>query len=319
MTSYAFRRLLIAIPTVFLIVGLSFVLMHTAPGGPFDADAALEPAVIANLRAAYDLDKPLLEQFVIYAGRAMRGEFGPSIVYPDRTVTQIIATGLPVSLRLGLTAITLATLIGGTLGIVGALKRNSATDYAVMTVAMTGIAVPSFVLAPLLTLLFGVTLRLLPIATLEPSGSLARSYPWLGPYVPYIMPVIALMLPQVAVIARLSRAAMIEVLNQAYIRTARAKGLTENRVVTRHALRAALLPVVSYLGPAVASVVTGAVVVEQIFQLPGMGRFFIQGALNRDYPVVLGIVIVFAGAVVLMNLVVDLLYGVLDPKVRVDQ
>jgi oligopeptide transport system permease protein len=316
MTSYALRRLLLAIPTVILIVGLSFVLMHTAPGGPFDADAALEPQVIENLKAAYDLDKPLAQQFVIYVGHVLRGEFGPSIVYPDRTVTQLIATGLPVSLRLGLSAVTLATLIGGLMGIIAALKRNTATDYAVMGVAMTGIAVPSFVLAPLLTLLFGVTLRILPIATLEPGGSLARDMPWLAPITPYILPVIALTLPQIAVISRLARAAMIEVLNQAYIRTARAKGLSERRVVVRHALKAALLPVVSYLGPAVASVVTGAVVVEQIFQLPGMGRFFIQGALNRDYPVVLGIVIVFAGAVVLMNLIVDLIYGLLDPKVR---
>jgi oligopeptide transport system permease protein len=318
MTAYAFRRLLIAIPTVALIVALSFVLMHTAPGGPFDADAALEPAVLANLKAAYDLDKPLVQQFAIYLGRVLRGEFGPSIVYPDRTVTRIIATGLPVSLRLGLSAIVLATLIGGTLGIVAALKRNSVADHAVMAVAMTGIAVPSFVLAPLLTLFFGVGLRLLPIATLEPSGSLARSLPWLAPATPYILPVIALALPQIAVISRLARASMIEVLTQPYIRTARAKGLSEPRVVLRHALKAALLPVVSYLGPAIAGIVTGAVVVEQIFQLPGMGRYFVQGALNRDYPVVLGIVIVFAGAVVTMNLIVDLLYGLLDPKVKFD-
>jgi oligopeptide transport system permease protein len=318
MTAYAIRRLLIAVPTVFLIVALSFVLMHTAPGGPFDDDANLEPQVIANLKAAYDLDKPLPEQFVRYVARVAQGDFGPSIVYPERTVTQLIATGLPVSLRLGLTALFLATVIGGLMGIVAALKRNTAADYTVMGVAMTGIAVPSFVLAPLLTLLFGVILKVLPIATLEPAGALARSYPALAPITPYILPVIALTLPQIAVISRLARAAMIEVLTQAYIRTARAKGLSEQRVIGRHALKAALLPVVSYLGPAIASIVTGAVVVEQIFQLPGMGRFFIQGAINRDYPVVLGCVIVFAGAVVIMNLVVDLLYGVLDPKVKYD-
>jgi oligopeptide transport system permease protein len=318
MLSYALKRLGIAAPTLFIVVSLSFFLMHLAPGGPFDADANLEPQVIENLKAAYDLDKPVAQQYIIYVGRVLKGDFGPSIIYQDRSVTQLIATGLPVSLRVGLSAIFIAALIGISLGITAALNQNKLTDYAVMGAAMTGIAVPSFVLAPLMTLIFGVILQMLPIATLEPSGSLAREFPALAGATPYILPVIALAIPQIAVISRLTRGAMIEVLRQNYIRTARAKGLNEKRVVWRHAMQAGLLPVVSYLGPAIAGIVTGAVVVESIFQLPGMGRFFIQGAINRDYPLVLGIVIIFATAIILMNLLVDLLYGLLDPKVKLD-
>jgi len=317
MTSYAVRRLLIAAPTLFLIVTLSFFLMHLAPGGPFDDDASLEPEVIANLQAAYDLDKPVIVQYGLYLGKVFRGDFGPSIIYIDRTVTELLTIGLPVSLKLGLSAMFLAIVIGGSLGILAALRQNSSTDYAVMSVAMTGIAVPSFVMAPLMSLLFGVILKVLPVATLEPRGVLAEALPTLAPITPYILPVIALALPQVAILARLTRGAMIETLRQNYIRTARAKGLRQRDVVWTHALKAAALPVVSYLGPAAASVVTGSVVIEQIFQLPGMGRFFIQGAINRDYPLVLGIVIVYAVAVILLNLIVDLIYGVLDPKVKV--
>lgn len=317
MTSYALRRLLIAAPTMFLIVTLSFFMMHLAPGGPFDADASLEPEVIANLEAAYDLDKPVLIQYVLYLGKIAQGDFGPSIVYIDRTVTELLAIGLPVSLKLGVSALLLAFLIGGSLGIIAALRKNSSTDYAVMGVAMTGIAVPSFVMAPLMSLIFGVILQLLPVASLEPRGSLAESLPLLAPITPYIMPVIALALPQIAILARLTRGSMIETLRQNYIRTARAKGIAQGQIVWTHALRAAALPVVTYLGPAAASVITGSVVVEQIFQLPGMGRFFIQGAINRDYPLVLGIVIVYALAVILLNLIVDLMYGLLDPKVKV--
>ncbi|MDG2320327.1 MAG: ABC transporter permease subunit [Rhodospirillaceae bacterium] len=316
MTSFALRRLLIAAPTLFIIITLSFFLMHWAPGGPFDAEASLEPEVIANLQAAYDLDKPVAIQYGLYLGKVLRGDFGPSIVYIDRTVSELLAIGLPVSLRLGLSAMLLAILIGGSFGILAALKKNSSADYAVMSMAMTGIAVPSFVMAPLMSLIFGVILKILPVATLEPRGSLAEAIPALAPITPYIMPVIALALPQIAILARLTRGSMIETLRQNYIRTARAKGLASRNVVWAHALKAAALPVVSYLGPAVASVVTGSIVIEQIFQLPGMGRFFIQGALNRDYPLVLGIVIVYAVAVIILNMIVDLLYGVLDPKVK---
>ena len=316
MISFAMRRVLIAAPTLFIIITLSFFLMHWAPGGPFDAEASLEPEVIANLQAAYDLDKPVAIQYGLYLGKVLRGDFGPSIVYIDRTVSELLAIGLPVSLRLGLSAMLLAILIGGSFGILAALRKNSSADYAVMSMAMTGIAVPSFVMAPLMSLIFGVILKILPVATLEPRGSLAEAIPALAPITPYIMPVIALALPQIAILARLTRGSMIETLRQNYIRTARAKGLASRNVVWAHALKAAALPVVSYLGPAVASVVTGSIVIEQIFQLPGMGRFFIQGALNRDYPLVLGIVIVYAVGVIILNMIVDLLYGVLDPKVK---
>ena len=318
MTGYALRRLLVAAPTLFLIISLSFFLMHLAPGGPFDADASLEPEVIANLQAAYDLDKPVVVQYGLYLGKVAQGDFGPSIIYVDRTVTELLSIGLPVSLKLGLSAMVLAILIGGSLGVLAALRQNTSADYAVMSMAMTGIAVPSFVMAPLMSLIFGVILKILPVATLEPRGSLAEALPTLAPLTPYIMPVIALALPQIAILARLTRGAMIETLRQNYIRTARAKGLATSNVVWTHAMKAAALPVVSYLGPAVASVVTGSIVIEQIFQLPGMGRFFIQGALNRDYPLVLGIVIVYAVAVIILNLIVDLLYGLLDPKVKVE-
>lgn len=317
MTAYAVRRLLIAAPTLFLIVTLSFFLMHLAPGGPFDDDASLEPEVLANLQAAYDLDKPVVVQYGLYLKKVAQGDFGPSIIYIDRTVTELLNIGLPVSLKLGLAAMALALIVGAPLGIIAAMRQNSSADYAVMSVAMTGIAVPSFVMAPLMSLLFGVILKILPVASLEPRGALAEAVPALAPLTPYIMPVIALALPQIAILARLTRGSMIETLRQNYIRTARAKGLTERNVVWAHALKAAALPVVSYLGPAAASVVTGSIVIEQIFQLPGMGRFFIQGAINRDYPLVLGIVIVYALAVIILNLLVDLIYGLLDPKVKV--
>lgn len=318
MTSYALRRLIIAAPTLFMIVTLSFFMMHLAPGGPFDAEASLEPEVIANLEAAYDLDKPIIVQYGFYLGKVARGDFGPSIVYIDRTVTELLTIGLPISLRLGLSAMILALAVGGSLGVIAALRRNSSTDYAVMGVAMTGIAVPSFVMAPLMSLLFGVVLKILPVASLEPRGGLAEALPMLAPITPYILPVVALALPQIAILARLTRGAMIETLRQNYIRTARAKGLGQRNVVWTHALKSASLPVISYLGPAAASILTGSVVIEQIFQLPGMGRFFIQGAINRDYPLVLGIVVVYALAVILLNLIVDLMYGLLDPKVKVE-
>jgi oligopeptide transport system permease protein len=305
MGQFILKRLLVAIPTIFVIITLSFFLARVAPGGPFDADAALEPEIRANLEAAYGLDKPLFVQYVTYLGNIVQGDLGPSVIYKDYTVNELIGIGLPVSLQLGLISILVALAFGGVLGIIAALRQNSWVDYSVMAVAMTGIAVPSFVVAPILTLFLGLYLNWLPIAGWN-DGALANM----------VLPVVALALPQVAILARLTRGGMIEVLRSNYVRTARAKGLSEMKVVWRHALRSALLPIVSYLGPAIAGIVTGAVVVEQIFSLPGMGRYFIQGALNRDYTLVLGIVIVFAAAVVLMNLVADILYSWLDPKVR---
>jgi len=303
MTSYVLRRMLVAIPTIFIIIALSFLLMYSAPGGPFDSDAMLEPEILRNLERAYNLDKPVYQQFLIYVGNVLSGDLGPSIIYKDYTVTELLATGLPVSISLGLKAIVIAFTLGTFFGIVAALNQNSAFDYSVMSLAMTGVAVPNFVWAPVMTLFFGIYLSLLPVAGW---GGLRHQ----------VLPVFALALPQVAMIARLMRGSMIEVLRSNYIRTARAKGMRERRVVTRHALRAAILPLVSYLGPHIAGVVTGSVIIEQIFNLPGIGRYFIQGALNRDYPLVLGIVIVYSSAVIVLNLIVDIIYGWLDPKVK---
>lgn len=307
MLSYTVRRLLEAIPTLLVIVALSFFLMHSAPGGPFDSERVLPPEIEANLKAAYNLDKPVWQQFVIYLGNALQGNFGPSFTYKDFTVSELIATGFPVSLRLGLSAITLAVIIGCTLGIIAAMRQNTKSDYTIMGFAMIGITIPNFVMAPLLTLVFGIYLGWLPVAGLG-EGSLRN----------LVLPVIALSLPQIAIISRLTRGGMVEVLRSNFVRTAHAKGLPERLIITRHTLRAALLPVISYLGPAIAGLVTGSVVIEQIFGLPGIGRYFVQGAINRDYTLVMGTVITYGSLIVLMNLLVDLVYGLMDPRVRYD-
>lgn len=307
MLLFTLRRLLIAIPTLLAVVILSFFLIRLAPGGPFDLDRALPASIEHNLRQVYALDQPLPVQFWDYLRNVLGGDFGPSFKYPDHSVTELIRSGFPVSLRLGLAAIALALLTGVMLGMLAALWQNRWLDHLVMAVAMTGIAIPSFVIAPLLSLVFGLYLRLLPVG-----GYGDGSWRYLA------LPVVALALPQIAYIARLTRAALIEVLHSAYIRTARAKGLGERRVITGHALKGALIPVVSYLGPATANIVTGSMVIEHIFGIPGIGRYFVQGALNRDYTLVLGVAIVFSVLIILFNLIVDLLYGWLDPKVRYD-
>ncbi|WP_119679186.1 oligopeptide ABC transporter permease OppB [Indioceanicola profundi] len=307
MLSYAVRRLLEAIPTLLVIVALAFFLMHAAPGGPFDSERVLPPEIEANLKAAYNLDKPVWQQFLIYLGNAVQGDFGPSFTYKDFTVSELLGTGLPVSMRLGLTAILLAVIVGCTMGIIASMRQNTAADYTVMGFAMVGITIPNFVMAPLLTLIFGIYLGLLPVAGWG-GGSIQNM----------ILPVIALALPQIAIISRLTRGGMIEVLRSNFVRTAHAKGLPERLIIWRHTMRAALLPVVSYLGPAIAGLVTGSVVIEQIFGLPGIGRYFIQGAINRDYTLVMGTVITYGSLIVIMNLLVDLIYGLLDPRVRYD-
>jgi oligopeptide transport system permease protein len=312
MLGYALRRLLGAIPTLFIIVTLTFFMMRIAPGGPFDSQRRLPPEVEANIKAAYNLDKPLIAQYGIYLGRLAHGDLGPSFKNKDFTVAQLIGTGLPVSARLGLSAMALALLIGTFLGSWAALRQNRWQDYSVMTLAMTGITIPTFVTAPLLTLLFGVygvTLFGHEI-TLPVSG-------WNGGALRnMILPVTVLALPQIAIVARLMRGSMIEVLRANYIRTARAKGLPAHRIILGHALRAAALPLVSYLGPATAAVLTGSLIVEQIFGLPGIGRYFVLAALDRDYTMVLGVVVVYAALIVLLNFIADILYAVLDPRVR---
>ena len=305
MLSYAIRRLLIAIPTLLIVITVAFFMMRIAPGGPFDQERVLPPEIEKNIKAAYDLDKPLPEQYVIYLGKILRGDFGPSIKIRDFTVAELIMAGAPASMQLGLSAIILALVFGVGFGTYAALRQNSAVDFIVMGIALIGIAVPNFVMAPLLSLVFGLYLSLLPTAGWG-DGELKYK----------ILPIIALALPQIAYIARLTRGSMVEVLHSNYIRTARAKGLREKIVVTRHAIRGALLPVVSYLGPATAAVMTGSVVIESIFGAPGIGTYFIKAALNRDYPLVMGVVIVYAVMIILLNFLVDMVYGLLDPKLK---
>jgi oligopeptide transport system permease protein len=288
-----------------VIVTIAFFMMRIAPGGPFDRERALPPEIEKNVLAAYNLDQPLILQYGDYLLGVLQGDFGPSFKYRDFTVAELLITGFPASLKVGGSAILLAIAVGIGLGTIAALRQNSGVDHAVMATAMTGIAIPNFVMAPLLTLFFGVYLSWLPVAGWN--GGAPRNL---------ILPVIALALPQIAYIARLTRGSMIEVLHANYIRTARAKGLRERIVVVRHALKGAMLPVVSYLGPATAQLVTGSVVIETIFGIPGIGRYFVQGALNRDYTLVMGTVITYAVLIILLNLVVDLLYGLLDPKVK---
>jgi oligopeptide transport system permease protein len=305
MIGYALRRLLGAIPTLFVIVTLAFFMMRAAPGGPFDGDRKLPPEVERNVKAAYNLDKPLTQQYLIYLGKVVQGDLGPSFKNKDFTVVQLIGTGLPVSARLGLLAMALALFLGTGLGVMAALKQNQWEDYSVMGVAMLGITIPTFVTAPILTLLFGIYLGWLPVGG------------WNGGAVPnMILPVTVLALPQIAIVARMMRGSMVEVLRANYIRTARAKGLSTRRIVLAHALRASALPLVSYLGPALAAVLTGSLVVENIFGLPGIGRYFVQGALNRDYTLVLGVVICYAALIILLNFLADIAYGILDPRVR---
>jgi oligopeptide transport system permease protein len=312
MLLYTLRRFLGALPTLFVIVTASFFLIHAAPGGPFDSARKLPPEIERNVKAAYDLDKPLGQQYLIYLGKLAHGDLGPSFKTRDFTVAQLIETGLPVSVRLGLSAIILALLLGGLLGILAALRQNHWQDHSVMAVAMIGLTIPTFVTAPLLTLLLGIYgLRLFGYEILLPVGG------WGGGAIRnMILPVIVLALPQIAVIARLMRGSMVEVLRANYIRTARAKGLSQARIVLRHGLRAALLPIVSYLGPAVAGILTGSLVVEQIFGLPGIGRYFVEAALNRDYTLVMGVVVVYAALIIALNFLADIAYGLLDPKVR---
>jgi oligopeptide transport system permease protein len=303
MLRFALKRVFGAIPTLLVLIALAFFLIKVAPGGPFDTDRRIPPEIEANLQAAYNLDEPLYIQFGLYLGGLLRGDFGPSFQYRDYTVTELIATGFPVSLRLGGFAMLLAFFVGVAVGTIAALKQNSFTDHAAMAVAMTGISIPNFVMAPLLVLLFAVTLKWLP------AGGL-------GDWRNFVLPVIALALPQIAYIARLTRGSMIEVLRADFIRTARAQGLPQRTVIIRHALKPALLPVISYLGPATAAIITGSVVIEQIFGIPGLGRFFIQGALNRDYTLVMGVVVFYGVLIIVFNLIVDLVYGWLDPRVQ---
>ena len=311
MLRFLLRRLLVAIPTLLLVVTVTFFMMRAAPGGPFDGERKLSPEIMKSVQAKYGMDKPLVAQYGDYLVQVAQGDLGPSLKYKDKTVADIIGEGFPKSVTIGLPALLIAALLGVALGVVAALRQNRPADYGVMTVAILGVCIPTFVTAPLLVLLFAARLGWLPTA-----GWPADTESLTGALRYLILPIVVLALPQIAIISRLTRAGMIEVLRSNYVRTARAKGLPEHSVVFRHALRAALLPLVSYLGPACAGLITGSLVVEQIFQLPGLGRSFILGALQRDYTVVMGVVILYAGLILVLNLLADMLYATLDPRVK---
>jgi oligopeptide transport system permease protein len=305
MLRFLVRRLVVAIPTLFVVVTVAFFMMRAAPGSPFDNDRRLPPEIKANVERKFGLNRPLGVQYVSYLGGVLRGDFGPSLKYQDKTVLDVLRENYPVSLRLGLTAILIATVTGVSLGVLAALRQNQAADYATVGVAIVGVTIPSFVTAPLLQLVFGSKLGILPIAGWD-NGALPN----------LVLPVAVLALPQIAIISRLTRAGMIEALHSNWVRTARAKGLPERQIVTRHALRAAILPLVGYLGPACAGLLTGSLVVERIFNLPGLGKFFVISALQRDYTVVMGMVIVYAVLILVLNLLADLAQAALDPRVR---
>ena len=305
MLRFVVQRLVVAIPTLFVVVTAAFFMMRAAPGSPFDNDRRLPPEIKANVEKKFGMNRPLGVQYINYLGGVLHGDFGPSLKYQDKTVLDVLRENYPVSLRLGLTAILIATFTGVSLGVLAALRQNQAADYLTVGVAIIGVTIPSFVTAPLLQLVFGSKLGILPIAGWD-NGALPNM----------ILPVAVLALPQIAIISRLTRAGMIEALQSNWVRTARAKGLPERQIVTRHALRAAILPLVSYLGPACAGLLTGSLVVERIFNLPGLGKFFVISALQRDYTVVMGMVIVYAVLILVLNLLADLLQAGLDPRVR---
>ena len=302
---YALMRMLSAVPTLLLVVVMAFLLMHAAPGGPFDEERALPPDTEANLARAYNLDAPLHEQLLSYLGGLVQGDFGPSYRYAGFSVAELIGAALPVSMLLGALSILVALAIGLPAGIAAAIRKDRLFDRLVTGIAMIGISVPVLIVAPLLVLVFAVSLGWLPAG-------------WSGnPTAPaLVLPVLALALPQIAYLTRLMRASMIEVLASDFIRTARAQGLKTSTIIRRHALKPALLPIFSYLGPSVAAVLTGSVVVEQIFGIPGLGQLFVRASLNRDYTVVLGATIVYASMVIILNMLVDIFYAWLDPRIR---
>lgn len=289
------------------IITVVFFMMRAAPGNPYSAERMLTPAVEANIKASLGLDKPVHEQYLEYLGKVVQGDLGPSMVYHDKSVSQLLGEGLPYSLTIGGLSIAIAMFLGTLLGIIAAVRQNTFADYSVMSIAMIGISIPTFVTGPMLSLVFGVYLKWFAAGGLDLGRMTFHNM---------FLPIFTLALPQVAIISRLMRASMIEVMRSNYIRTARAKGVGETRILMRHATPAAILPVISYLGPAIVGVITGSVVIETVFSLPGVGASFIEGAQTRDYTRVMGAVILYGGLIILMNLLVDILYAILDPRVR---
>ena len=298
------KRLGTAIPVLLAVITLTFLMVHSAPGGPFDAEKAVTPEVLAKLNEKYNLDAPLWEQYSDYLFSVVQGDFGPSFRYPSRSVTELITTGLPITFELAIYAIIFALILGVSAGILGALKPNTLYDYIPMTTAMLGICVPSIILGPSLILTFGIWLEWLPVGG------------WGDIPGDKILPTITLGTAYAAYCARLTRGGMLEVLNQDFIRTARAKGLSEFRVVVVHALRGGLTPVIAFLGPAMAGLLAGSFVVETIFGIPGLGRFYVEAAFNRDYTMILGSSIFFSTLIIFFNLLSDVIAASINPKLR---
>ena len=307
MFRYIIKRLLGVIPTLLVLITVSFFLIRVAPGGPFDSEKELPAEIQKNIAAKYHLDEPLYQQYFRYLNDIVHGDFGPSFQYKDFSVTELIYKGFPVSLKIGGYALLFALIMGVFIGSMAAVKQNSWIDYLLMSTAMTGISVPNFVVAPLLILFFAV------YHNYFPAGGWGD-----GQWQYLILPVFTLSLRYIAYIARLMRGSMIEVLASDYIRTAKAKGLSDSKILLKHALKPALMPVVSYLGPAAAGILTGSVVIEKIFGVPGLGQYFVQGALNRDYTLVMGVIIFIGVIIVLFNLIVDILYLLLNPKIQLE-
>lgn len=305
MLRYALKRIIGAIPTLLLVIAIAFLMVHTAPGGPYDAERVLPPEIEANVARVYHLDEPLPQQFARYLSGLVRFDLGPSLRYRDFSVSELIRSSLPLSMWLGVLAMLVAILAGVTAGLTAALNRNTLVDRLVTGVAMIGISVPIFVIAPIMVLVFAVILGWLPV-----SWTTANNANRL------VMPVLALALPQIGYIARLTRASSINVMNSDFVRSATAQGLSRMSIVRYHVMKPVMLPLLSYMGPALAAVMTGSVVIEQIFAIPGLGQLFIRAALSRDYTLVLGITVFYAALVIGLNLLIDLLYGLLDPRVR---
>ena len=305
MLRLSIRRLLSAIPTLMVIATLSFLLLHATPGGPFDSDKLLVPQIQHSIEARFHLDEPVWRQYLRYLSDLAHGDLGPSFQYRNTSVNDLIAQGLPVDLAIGSTAMLLALLLGGGTGLWAATRPGGWRDHVPMNIAMLGISIPVFVTAPVLILVFAIRLHWLPAGD------------WVaGSWRHLVLPSIALSLPYAAYIARIVRASAIEALQSPFVRAARAKGLPARIVLWRHALRPTLMPVVSFLGPALAGVLTGSIVIEQVFGLPGMGRYFVTGALNRDYTLVTGITVLYGALIIVLNLLVDLCYAWLDPRLR---
>ncbi len=304
MLKFILLRLLQAIPVILVVITITFVLIHAAPGGPFSAERAVPPEVIEALNAQYNLDDPIHVQYFIYLKNIAQGDFGPSFKYAGRSVIEVIGAGLPITFELGIYALFIALILGISAGVIASLKPNTIQDYIPMSLAMTGICLPTFVMGPTMVLIFAIWLDWLPV-----SG-------W--GYIPgdKILPSLTLGFAYAAYIARLSRGGMLEILSQDFIRTARAKGLSTATIVTRHALRGGMQPVVSFMGPALAGLLSGSFVVETIFQIPGMGRYFVQAAFNRDYTLILGTTIFFSTLIILFNLLADVVTVWLNPRLR---